>query len=65
MVNIFPTEHTEVTDIRCPRCRWVVPHVKLKRDSIVSGLTFRCGRCRELLELEARPILKKEQSQSP
>lgn len=45
MLTVTKTEPTEVRRIPCSTCGEKLPKVGLTKDSRVSGLTFRCGKC--------------------
>ena len=54
MLEIIPTEASEVTRLTCPKCGDKVPRVGIKKDSTISGLTFKCHRCGQLCEVKAK-----------
>lgn len=54
MLEIIPTEASEVKRISCPKCGEKIPRVGLKRDSHIDGLTFRCGKCGMFYEIKTK-----------
>jgi len=55
MLEIKPVARSDVIAIICPKCRQRLPHTALMRGSRVSGLTFKCPKCKSFFELRAYP----------
>lgn len=60
MLEIIPTEASEVTRLTCPKCGEKVPRVGIKKGSHIEGLTFKCKRCGELCEVIAKTEYTRE-----
>jgi predicted RNA-binding Zn-ribbon protein involved in translation (DUF1610 family) len=56
MVTIFPAEPQEVTSLECPACKQRVARIKLCKDSVIEGLTFKCKRCGRLWGVRAEKV---------
>ena len=52
MLNITKAEECVITKIICPYCKEKVPRIGIKKDSKISGLTFKCRKCGLLWEVK-------------
>lgn len=56
MIEIKPTARSDVTAVKCPNCGNRLPNVGLFKDSFISGLTFRCPKCKNFFSVRAGPV---------
>lgn len=54
-MNISETEVAEITKIICPGCGNKLRGIGLMKDSVISGLSFRCRYCQKLFRVDASP----------